>query len=246
MKILFLSAVALGLAVVPARAAEVKAAVAANFTAPMKEIAIAFERASGHKASLSFGSTGKFYVQLANGAPFEVFLAADAEHPARAEAEGLAIAGTRFTYAVGKLVLWSAKPGLVDGRGEVLRGGGFNKLSIANPKTAPYGAAALDVLGNLGLMPGIEAKLVYGDSIAQAHQFVATGAADLGFVALAQVVLDGSGSRWPVPDHLYRPIVQQAVMLRPGAANPAAKALLAFLKTPEALAIVSKFGYAAE
>lgn len=221
-----------------AQAAETKVAVAANFTAPAKEIAALFEKASGHKAVLAFGSTGKLYTQILNGAPFEAFLAADAAHPEKAEAVGLAVAGSRFTYAVGRLALWTAKPSPPEA---MLKAGAFAKLAIANPRTAPYGAAALEVLDKLGLKAAAEPRLVYGDNIAQTHQFAATGAADLAFVALAQVTLDGGGSTWVVPEALYSPIRQQALLLKES--GEAAQAFLAFLKSPEALAILAKYGY---
>jgi len=226
------------------RAGEVKAAVAANFTAAMKEIAAGFEAATGHKVLASYGSTGKLYAQIENGAPFEVFLAADRKRPAMLEDAGTA--SGRFTYAVGKLVLWSADPGLVDAAGKVLQTGRFRRLAIANPATAPYGAAAMQVIGALGLGDSLQEKLVRGDSIAQTYQFVATANAGLGFVALAQVVLNPSGSRWEVPQALYDPIRQDAVLLRAGAGNPAAAALLAYLKSAPARAVIERFGYGTE
>lgn len=228
------------------QAAEVEVAVAANFTAPMQQIVAAFEQASGHKARLAFGATGKFYAQIKNGAPFQILLAADDETPARLEAEGLGIAGSRFTYAIGTLVLWSSKPDFVDAKGEVLAKGGFNKLAIANPKTAPYGGAAIEVLNALGLRAAVEPKFVQGENIAQAFQFVSTGNADLGFVALSQVMKDGklnSGSAWIVPAKMHAPIRQDAVLLTPGKDNAAAAALLAFLKSDAAKAIIRSYGY---
>lgn len=227
----------------PAAAAEVQAAVAANFTAPANEIAAAFEKASGTRVALSFGSSGAFYAQIAHGAPFEVFLSADAERPERAEKEGLGVAGTRFTYAVGKLVLYSRAPGLVDARGVVLKGGQFAKLAIAEPATAPYGAAAVETLQHLGVWNAVQPKIVKGSDITQAYQFTATGAADLGFVALSQVMAAPGGSRWVVPETLHAPIAQQAILLQPGKHDPAAKAFLAFLKGPQARAIIARYGY---
>lgn len=224
-------------------AAEVKVAVAANFTEPAREIAARFKARTGHDAVLAFGSSGQFYVQIANGAPFEVFLSADAERPQKAEAEGLAIAGSRFTYAVGRLVLFSRTPGLVDGRGAVLRGGRFQRLAIADPRTAPYGVAAIETLQRLGLAETLAPKLVQGTSITQAWQFVDTGAAELGFVALSQVAAVKGGSRWIVPEAEHTPIAQQAVLLKAGAANPAARAFLAFLRGPEAKAVIRGYGY---
>jgi len=231
------------IAAAPALAAQVSVAVAANFTEPAKEIAAAFKAATGHTALLSFGSSGQFYAQMAHGAPYEVFLSADADRPLAAERDGLGVAGTRFTYAVGRLVLYSKTPGLVDGAGAVLRGGRFNKLSIADPAAAPYGAAAVQTLKRLGVYDAVRPKLVMGSSITQAFQFVDTGAAELGFVAYSQVIDRAGGSRWLVPDADHAPIAQQAVLLYPGQANPAAKGFLAFLKGPQAIAIIKKYGY---
>lgn len=226
-----------------ARAGEVQVAVAANFTDAAREIAQRFERRTGHKATLSFGASGQFLAQIANGAPFHVFLSADVERPHKAEADGLAVPGSRFTYATGRLVLWSRDPKRVDGRGQVLRRGGFEKLAIADPKTAPYGLAAVETLRKLGLYEGLRPKLVQGASITQTLQFTRTGAAELGFVALSQVATEKGGSRWVVPANLHTPIDQQAVLLKTGPDNAAAKAFLAFLKTPEAKGVIRKYGY---
>ncbi len=229
-----------------ARAEEVRVAVAANFTAPIQAIAKQFERDTGHKALLSFGSTGKFYAQVRQGAPFEVFLSADKETPARLAREGYADPATLFTYAVGRLALWSPRAGLVDPRGDVLRGAGYRHLAIANPKTAPYGAAALAVLERLGLRASVRPRLVQGESIAQAYQFTSTGNAELGFVALAQVWRDGKithGSAWLVPAGLHEPIRQDAVVLDKGRRNPAARALADYLRSDKARAIIRSFGY---
>lgn len=231
-------------AAAPAAAGEVKVAVAANFTAVMKEIASAFEAATGHTLVASYGSSGKIYAQIKHGAPFEVFLSADQERPRMLEEEG--VGSGRFTYAVGRLVLWSADSGLVDGEGAVLRSGDFKRLAIANPVTAPYGVAAMQVIGNLGLTDALESKLVRGDNIAQAYQFVATRNAELGFIALAQVALEPSGSRWPVPAELHDPIRQDAVLLDKGRDNPAAAALMEYLRGPEARAVIERFGYGVE
>jgi molybdate transport system substrate-binding protein len=235
------------LAAAGVHAGEVQVAVAANFTAPMQLIAADFQKDTGHKAVLSFGATGKFYAQIVNGAPFEVFLAADDTTPARLEKEGHAVPGSRTTYAVGKLVLWSAKADFVDAGGEVLKGGQFNKLSIANPKTAPYGAAALETLNRLKLLAAVQAKFVQGENIAQTLQFVHTGNAELGFVALSQVFKDGrisTGSAWIVPGDFHEPIYQDAALLAKGKDNAAAAALLAYLKGDKARAIIQSFGYA--
>lgn len=229
-----------------AHADEVQVAVAANFTAPAKRIAAAFERDSGHKAMLSFGGTGKFYAQIRNGAPFEVLLSADDETPAKLEQEGAAVAGSRFTYATGRLVLWSVKPGYVDDKGAMLKQGGFKHLAIANPKLAPYGAAAVEALAALKLVDAVQPRFVQAENIAQAHQFVATGNAELGFVALSQVMKDGritEGSAWIVPATLHQPIKQDAVLLDKGKGKPAAEAWLGFLKSDKAKAIIRGFGY---
>ena len=230
-----------------AQANEVQVAVAANFTAPMQRIAAEFEKDTGHKAVLAFGATGKFYAQIVNGAPFEVLLAADDETPARLETEHRTVPGTRFTYATGKLALWSAKDGVVDSQGQVLKTGDYAHLAIANPKTAPYGAAAIETLTKLNLLDRVQGKLVQGENIAQAYQFVSTGNAPLGFVALAQVYRDGrftSGSGWIVPANLHAPIRQDAVILSKGGANPAAQALEGYLKSDKAREIIRSYGYA--
>jgi molybdate transport system substrate-binding protein len=224
----------------------VQVAVAANFTAPMKEIAAQFEQATGHKVQASFGATGKFYAQIKNGAPFDILLAADDETPAKLEKEGAAVAASHFTYAIGKLVLWSAQPGLVDDKGEVLAKGAFEHLSIANPKLAPYGAAAVETLQKLKLYAVLEPKIVQGDSIGQAHQFVVSGAAPLGFVAMSQVVEGGklkSGSMWVVPSTMYSQIRQDAVVLAKGKDKPAVDAFLKYLKGDKAKAVIRAYGY---
>ncbi len=231
---------------VPAQAAEVQVAVASNFLAPMQRIAAAFERDTGHRARLASGATGKFYAQIRSGAPFEVLLAADETTPARLEAEGRAVAGTRFTYAIGQLVLWSPRAEYVDAEGAILRRGGFAHLAVASPRTAPYGAAAAQVLAALGLGDALAARLVTGENIGQTYQFVASGNAELGFVALSQVMADGKlagGSAWPVPAELYAPIRQDVVMLERGADNPAAAALLDYLRGDAARALIRGYGY---
>ncbi|MDD1621105.1 MAG: molybdate ABC transporter substrate-binding protein [Methylococcaceae bacterium] len=228
------------------QAATTLVAVAANFTKPMEEIAAEFQKATGHEAKLSFGSSGKFVSQMENGAPFEVFLSADESNPLKLEQNGATVAGSRFVYALGKLVLWSAKPGYVDDQGQILAKGGFQHLALADPKLAPYGAAALEVLKGMGLQEKLQPLLVQGENIAQTQQFVSTGNAELGFVALSQVIENGkiaSGSGWIVPSNRYAPIKQSAVLLNLGAENPAAKALLDYLKSKPALAIIEKYGY---
>ena len=229
-----------------AQAGEVSVAVAANFTAPMQKIAAAFAQDTGHKAQLSFGSTGKFYTQIKNGAPFQLLLAADDETPARLEKEGLGVAGTRFTYAIGKLVLWSKQPGLVDAKGDVLKTGPFERLAVADPKLAPYGAAAMETLSKLGLLSRWQGKLVQGENIAQAYQFVLTENAPLGFVAMSQVFADGritQGSAWLVPAHLHNPIRQDAMVLASGKDNAAALALAGYLRGEKARQIIRSYGY---
>lgn len=228
------------------QAGEVRVAVAANFAAPMQRIAQLFKQDTGHKAVLSLGSTGNFYAQIRNGAPFDVLLAADDETPVKLEQEGWGVVGTRFTYAVGRLVLWSKRPGVVDDKGEVLRRDGFQRLAVANPKLAPYGVAALEVLNQMGLMQALSAKLVQGDNIAQTYQFVSTENAQLGFVALSQVWADGNitqGSAWIVPAHLYTPIRQDAVLLTKGQGNRAAQALMVYLQSDKIKALIRASGY---
>jgi molybdate transport system substrate-binding protein len=226
-----------------AAAADVLVAVAANFTEPVKEIAARFAAATGDQAVLTFGSSGQLYAQISHGAPFQVFLSADAERPQKAEQDGLAVAGSRFTYATGRLVLYSATPGLADGGGAVLAKGAFNKLAIADPAAAPYGLAAVQTMTALGVYGPLKAKIVQGASITQAFQFVQTGAAELGFVALSQVIDQPGGSRWIVPDRDHDPIDQQAVLLKTAAGDPAARAFMTFLKGREARAIIKRYGY---
>ena len=232
-----------------AQAEVVQIAVAANFTAPARALAEIFARTTGHEAKLSFGATGAFYTQIKNGAPFDILLAADDERPIRLEKEGDTVPGSRFTYAIGQLVLWSAKPGFVDGEGAVLKGGNFDKIAIANPKLAPYGAAAVETMDKLGLAAALTPKLVTGESIGQTYNFIATGNAELGFVALAQV-LDGgklkSGSMWVVPAKYHAPIIQDAVILKRAAANPAAKAWMALMRSPTTQDFIRSYGYEAK
>jgi len=229
-----------------ANAGEVQVAVAANFAGPMEKLAAEFRRDTGHKAVVATGATGKFYAQITNGAPFEVLLSADDDTPARLEKEGQVVAGSRFTYAIGRLVLWSAKDGYVDAAGNVLKTGDFKHLSIANPKTAPYGAAAVSTLERLGLRDKLQPRIVQGENIAQAWQFASTGNAELGFVAQSQVWRDGkftSGSGWIVPASMHDPIRQDAALLNRGAGNPAAQALLHYLRSDKARALIRTFGY---
>ena len=226
-----------------AQAADVQVAVAANFTEPAKLIATAFEKKTGDHVALSFGASGQFYTQIKSGAPFEILLSADADRPAQAEKDGLAVPGTRFTYATGQLVLYSATPGKVDAKGQVLKTGAFDKLSVADPAVAPYGVAAMQTLDKLGVTAAVQPKIVKGASIGQAWQFVQSGAADVGFVALSQVINEKGGSRWIVPESMHAPIDQQAILLKTGADDPEAKKFLAFLKGGEARAIIKSYGY---
>ena len=247
MTLRLLLALAVSLSGALAQAGEVTVAVAANFTAPMQKIAQAFEQDTGHKAQLAFGATGKFYAQIKNGAPFAVLLAADDETPARLEKEGLAVAGARFTYATGRLALWSKSPNLVDEKGEVLRSNSFNKIAIADPKLAPYGMAAMEVIYKLGVQANVVPKLVQGESIGQTYQFVSTENAQLGFVALSQISIGGritQGSAWIVPQNMHAPLKQDAVLLNAGKDNAAAQALLKYLQGDTAKAIITRYGYA--
>lgn len=228
------------------QADEVQVAVAANFTAPIQAIAADFEKDTGHKLVAAYGATGQFYTQIKNGAPFEVFLSADDTTPEKLEKEGDTVKGSRFTYAVGTLALWSAKEGYVDDNGEVLKKNEYQHLSIANPKAAPYGLAATQVLEKLKLTEATKAKIVEGQNITQAYQFVSTGNAELGFVALSQIYKDGkvsSGSAWIVPASMHDPIKQDAVILNKGKDNAAAKALVEYLKGPKAAAVIKSYGY---
>lgn len=221
-------------------ATELHVAVSANFTAPMEKVAVKFSENTGHKLIISYGATGKFFTQIKNGAPFGVFLSADQEHPAKLINEHLAVNGTQFTYAIGKLVLWSASSKSVD------LNGSFKHLAIANPKLAPYGVAARETLTKLGFWEKLQPRLVFGESITQAYQFIATGNAELGFVALSQIKNENDskvGSFWAVPREMYSPLKQDAVLLERGRNNTAALELLQFLKTDIVKAIIRDFGY---
>ncbi|WP_040263324.1 molybdate ABC transporter substrate-binding protein [Pseudomonas massiliensis] len=236
-----------GLMAGQARADNVQVAVAANFTAPLQAIATAFEQDTGHHVIASPGATGQLYAQINNGAPYQVFLSADDSTPARLESDGKVVEHSRFTYAIGKLALWSAQPGYVDAQGKVLTQGNYHHLALANPKTAPYGLAATEVLEHMGLTGATASKRVEGQNITQAFQFVQTGNAELGFVALSQVSRDGKltgGSAWIVPDSLYSPIRQDAVVLDPGAGQAAVEAFMNYLRGPKAAAIIRSYGYA--
>jgi len=229
----------------PAHARDVRVAIAANFIAPAREIGARFADASGHRAVFSVGATGQLFTQIAQGAPFEVFLAADQKRPARAESEGLAVPGSRFTYATGRLVLYSPDPAFVGGEA-TLRDPALKALAVANPATAPYGAAAVEALRALSVFDALAPRFVRGNTIAQTYQFVETGNVDAGLVAASQVAQHRRGSRWPVPSTLHAPIAQDAVLLQAGADNPAAHAFLAFLQGAAARAVIARFGYSVE
>ena len=230
-----------------AHAGEVSVAVAANFTAPMQRIAAQFEQDTGHKAVLSFGATGKFYAQINNGAPFGILLAADDTTPEKIAKEGKGVDASRYTYAIGQLVLWSKQAGYVDDKGAVLKTGDYQHIAVANPKLAPYGQAAMETLDKLGLTAQVSPKIVQGENIGQTYQFAASGNAQLGFVALSQVMEGGKireGSAWVVPESMHEPIRQDAILLNTAKDNIAAKALLTYLKSDTAQAIIKSYGYA--
>lgn len=222
---------------------EILIAAASNFNNAIKHIAERFEAKTGHQVTLIFGSTGKQYAQIRNGAPFDAFFAADVSRPKLLEDEGVARPGSRFTYAIGKIILWSPQVGTIDAEGKVLKSEGFQHLAIANPRLAPYGKAAREVLQAHGLWDALQGRMVRGENIGQTFQFVKSGNAKLGFVACSQVKRPGhpvEGSFWEVPQSLYSPIEQQAVLLND---NDAARAFLAFVKSAESLDIIREFGY---
>lgn len=233
-----------------ARAAEALAAVATNFAEVMDALAPRFRESTGHRLRISSGSTGKLYAQIRNGAPFDLFLAADQRRPALLEVEGAAVAGSRFTYAIGRLTLWSAEKDRIRADGAVvLRRQDFRHLAIANPKLAPYGLAAQQALTALDLWKSLQDRIVQGENVGQAFSLVATGNAELGLVALSAVLSPRhkvTGSRWDVPVDLYAPIRQDAVLLSRGTDNAAARAFLAYIKSPAAREIVARFGYGAD
>jgi len=246
----FRSLIALALLVISSASwsATVLVTVASDFTKPMTEIAAVFEKATGHTAKLSFGSSGKAFAQIQSGAPFEMYLSASEKYPLELEKSGHAVAGSRFVYAIGKLVLWSATPGYVDDQAEILKTGDFKHIALADPTHAPYGVVAEEVMKSLGVLDKLRPLFVMGENISQTFQFVSTGNAELGFIAFAQVIdintgKIGSGSGWMIPDNLHGPFNQTAVLLKKGAENPAALALVDFLKSPPALAIIEKYGF---
>jgi molybdate transport system substrate-binding protein len=230
----------------PVVAAEVSAAVAANFAVPMERIAVLFRKESGHTVKLSLGASGKLYTQIKGGAPFDVFLSADEELPKRLLQEGQAVAGSRFVYATGRLVLWSVQPGLVDEKGAVLNSGKFERLAYANPVVSPYGIATRETLTKLTMWNAMQKKLKKGDDVTQAYQLAANESTDMAFVSLSQVMRDGkvaTGSWWLVPTELHNPIRQSAVLLSGSKEQAAAQALLAFMKNEKAKAVMRGFGY---
>jgi molybdate transport system substrate-binding protein len=239
-------AILAGLASTPAQAGEVRVAVASNFAAPLERIAVQFQQESGHTLKISSGSSGKFYAQITAGAPFDVLLSADDAIPKRLLQDGKAVEGSRFVYAIGRLVLWSAQPDFVDARGAVLNKGNFNKLAIADPRLAPYGVAAKETLEKLTMWNAMQERLVKGENVTQTYQLAATENAELAFIALSEVMRDGkitAGSWWLVPSEFHKPIRQSAVLLT-GAKDPAAaKAFLSFLKNEKAVAVIRGFGY---
>ena len=232
-------------AVTPAFAEQVLVAVAANFIPPFREIATEFEQSSGHSVRVVPGSSGNFYSQIKNGAPFDVFLSADMERPKLLEDEGLGVKDSRFTYAIGRLVLWSPNTDLIKGE-ETLRSKTFKRLAMANPKTAPYGVAAMQAMQKMELWENLQPRIVMGESLGQTMGFIESGNAQLGFVALSQVLdpkIKGQGSRWDVPNHLHEPIAQDVILLTKGKDNPAAKALIQFMGSPQAKTIITRYGY---
>ena len=245
MKKFLLSLVFLFLTVTPALAEQALVAVAANFIGPFREVAMEFEKTTGHTVQIASGSSGNFYSQIKNGAPFDVFFSADSERPKLLEEEGLGVKGNRFTYAIGRLVLWSPDPSLVKGE-DTLRSASFKRLAIANPKSAPYGVAAMQAMQKLGVWESIQPRIVMGESLGQTMGFIESGNAELGFLALSQVLdpkIKGNGSRWDVPNDLHEPIQQDVVLLTKGKDNPAAKALMEFMGRPQATAIIERYGY---
>ena len=245
MKKFLLSLVLVVLAVTPALAEQVLVAVAANFIGPFREVATEFEKTTGHTVQTAAGSSGNFYSQIKNGAPFDVFFSADNERPKLLEDEGLGVKGNRFTYAIGRLVLWGPDPSLIKGE-DTLRSASFKRLAIANPKTAPYGVAAMQAMQKLRVWDSVQPRIVMGESLGQTMGFIESGNAELGFVALSQALdpkIKGTGSRWDVPNDLHEPIQQDVVLLTKGKDNPAAKALMEFMGGPQAKAIIERYGY---
>jgi molybdate transport system substrate-binding protein len=232
----------------PVFAGQALVAVAANFIPPFREIAIDFEAATGHTLQVVAGSSGNFYSQIKNGAPFDLFFSADTEKPQLLEEEGLGVKGTRFTYAIGRLVLWSSNPDRVKGE-KTLRSNHFKHLAIANPKTAPYGVAAMQTMQKLQLWDSLQPRIVMGENLGQTMGFIESGNAELGFLALSQVMdpkIKGQGSRWDVPNHLHEPLMQDVILLAKGKDNAAAKALMEFMSNLDTKAIIERYGYEVE
>lgn len=240
----FAALLLLALMCFPVNAAEIRIAVASNFSAPLAQISALFQQQTGNQLKISIGSTGKLYAQIQQGAPFDLLIAADTTTPQKLEAEGLTVRGSSFVYALGKLVLWSAQAHLSKTPEELLRQGAYHKLAIADPKLAPYGRAAQETLTQMGLWNAVQSKLVQGENITQAYQFVATENAELGFIALSQITQNGkAGSGWIVPAQFYTPLRQSAVMLQTAQDKVAAQAFLSFLQSKQVLEIIRNFGY---
>lgn len=233
-----------------AHAGEALVAVAANFAGAVEAIGAEFTKETGHTLQITTGSTGKLYAQIGEGAPFTVLLSADAKTPAKLEEEGKAVAGTRFTYAVGKLSLWSADGGKIGSDPKAaLTAASTLHVAIANPELAPYGVAAREALATMGLWDAIQPKIVMGQNIGQTFSLVDTGAAEMGFIATSAVQIPGSGakgSRYDVPQEMFKPIKQDAVLLKAGEGNAAAAAFMDYLKGDRAKAIAQSFGYGTE
>ncbi len=235
-----------GLSSAPVAAGEVSVAVASNFAGPMERLAPLFQKESGHTVRVTPGASGKLYAQIRKGAAFDVFLSADEELPKRLMQEALAVAGSRFVYATGRLVLWSAQPGFVDDKGLVLNRGNFNLLAIPNPLHSPYGVAAKETLTKLTMWNAMQRKLDKGDDVIETYRFAASERTELAFIPLSQVMRDGkvgAGSWWLVPSEMHNPIRQSAVLLTTAKDPAAAKAFLGFLKSEKARAVMRGFGY---
>jgi molybdate transport system substrate-binding protein len=233
-------------AAINTQAAEISVAVAANFSSVLKDIAVEFQKDTGHQLAITPGATGKFYAQISNGAPFDVFLSADDETPRKLAQEGKAIAASQFTYAIGRLALWSPSPDLVDKSADILKTDKFKYIAIANAKVAPYGQAAVQTMQKLGVLTKIEPRIVQGESIAQTYQFVSTGNAQLGFVALSQILENGkikAGSAWIVPEEMHEQLKQDAVVLQSCKHMSACQALMEYLKSEKAKKMMASYGY---
>lgn len=235
-----------GLIASPVQAGEVSVAVASNFVAPLERLSPLFQKESGHTVKVTQGASGKLYAQIKKGAAFDVFLSADEELPKRLMQEGAAVTGSRFVYATGRLMLWSAQPGFVDDKGLVLNRGNFNLLAIPNPVNSPYGVAAKETLTKLTMWNAMQRKLDKGDDVIETYRFAATERAELAFIPLSQVMRDGkigAGSWWLVPPEMHNPIRQSAVLLTTAKDPAAAKAFLVFLKSEKAVKVMRGFGY---